>query len=239
MSIRHILCRKVRRFAAAIALAFSLAVALSCPGLSAPSPTLEEIVESMTVAQSGLFEWAADVSMQFYIGSLLVPVRTKLFCRRPSKAALRFGSITIHPPGGFLLPDPMQFSDSKCYEVALTETRIADGIPSYTLEARPKDPKQHTWRFTVNGSTWLIYRAYAHSGMDESDLHIVYKNMGARIWVPASISGSGVLVLKDSLPPLIAASLVSLAGKQGVKYRVTLENHRVNGGVPDSVFKKD
>ena len=201
-------------------------------------PEAQEIIARMVDAQKNLREWSAAVDMRLTIGSLTIPVSTTIFCRRPDKVALKFIGITIHPPGGFLLPDPLQFQDSSEYAITVINSVLTGSALLYTLNARPLKSKtdQYQWQFVVQAGTWLITKAYVKSETEESEVRVTYYRHSDKCVLPQKLTGTGVLLLRTSLPPGPALWAVDQAGKLGVAYEVTLSEYSINAGLPRKIF---
>jgi len=218
-----------------------LEAAAPLPNSGLPNPGLpeaQEIIARMVDAQKNLREWSAAVDMRLTIGSLTIPVSTTIFCRRPDKVALKFIGITIHPPGGFLLPDPLQFQDSSEYAITVINSVLTGSALLYTLNARPLKSKtdQYQWQFVVQAGTWLITKAYVKSETEESEVRVTYYRHSDKCVLPQKLTGTGVLLLRTSLPPGPALWAVDQAGKLGVAYEVTLSEYSINAGLPRKIF---
>lgn len=202
-------------------------------------PDAQEIISKMVEAQKNLREWSADVDMRLTIGSLAIPVSTKIFCRRPDKVALKFIGITIRPPGGFLLPDPLQFQDAAEYHITVVKSEVAGNSLLYTLHAQSlkSATDQYQWHFIVRAETWLITRAIVTSATESSEVRVTYYHHSDKCAVPQKITGTGVLLLRSSLPPGPALWAVDQAGKHGVSFEVTLSEYSINAGLPKNIFK--
>lgn len=202
-------------------------------------PNAQEIIAKMVESQKNLREWSANVDMRLTIGSLTVPISTTIFCRRPDKVALKFIGITIYPPGGFLLPDPLQFQDSSEYDMTVIDYTVTGNALLYTLNARPlkANTDQYQWQFIVQAGTWLITKAYVTSATEESEVRVTYYHHSAGCVLPQKLTGTGVLLLRASLPPGPALWAVNQAGKHGVAFEVTLSEYSINAGLPKNMFK--
>lgn len=201
-------------------------------------PDAQEIIAKMIEAQKNLREWSAEVDMRLTIGSLNIPISTKIFCRRPDKVALKFIGITINPPGGFLLPDPVQFQDSSEYAMTVTNYTVTGNAMLYTLNARPlkSNTDQYQWQFVVRVGTWLITKAYVTSVTEESEVRVTYYHHSDKCVLPLHLAGTGVLLLRASLPPGPALWAVDQAGKRGVAFEVALSDYSINAGLPKNIF---
>lgn len=201
-------------------------------------PDAQEIIAKMVEAQKNLREWSAAVDMRLTIGSLTIPISTRIFCRRPDKVALKFVGITINPPGGFLLPDPVQFQDSSEYAMTVTNYTVTGNALLYTMNARPlkSNADQYQWQFVVQAGTWLITKAYVTSATEESEVRVAYYHHSDKCVLPLKITGTGVLLLRASLPPGPTLWAVDQAGKHGVAFEVALSEYSINAGLPKGIF---
>lgn len=223
----------------ALSVMTSALFALKPAALARPVATADELIGRMIEAQKSLRQWSAKAAIHVRVGSFSLPVNTRVYCRRPDEIALRFVGITMRPTGGFLLPDPLMFAGSSQYDMQLTGVETSGGVTLYTLTAQPKPKKaEYSWRFTVDGSTWQITRAQASKNGEQTDLRVTYALLPGNIRLPSVIRGSGILLLREALPPTLVNMVDGAAGKEGVSYTVTLSEYEVNEGVPANVFGK-
>lgn len=223
----------------ALSVMTSALVAIEPAAHARPAATAEELIGRMIEAQKSLRQWSAKAAIHVRVGSFSLPVNTRVYCRRPDQIALRFIGITMRPTGGFLLPDPLLFAGSSQYDMQLAGVETSGGVSLYTLTAQPKaKTAEYSWRFIVDGGTWQIAGAQASKNGEQTELRVTYAVLPGNVHLPSVIRGSGILLLREALPPGLVNMVEGAAGKEGVSYTVTLSEYEVNDGVPANVFGK-
>ncbi|GEM_PF-5411059 len=197
--------------------------------------TATQIWEKMLLAQSGLKDFTARVSLSSKLGILPLPkLSGEISTKRPSQVQATMAGVTFTPQHPYLFPDPLQFTGTgyhltlvDCEETADATIFVIDVTPTST-EAQPL-----SMRFWISSSNWLIFRSdMSIPGGGRTIMDAEYIQAAPNAWVPTKLSGTGGLLLADLLPPSgLGKLLASLLNSDHVEFTAILSEHQVNIGL--------
>ncbi len=228
-----------------VGLAFLAGIAPAASMLStlAASPTVPgaaQILENMVVAQRGLLDFTANVTLRIDLPlAKLVPLSFKLYSKRPNKVKAVWSGVSLLPRRGLFFPDPAQFTAGG-YSLVVAGLEKDHGRARYILDVTPEaalgEPLR--WRFWIDGATWLIVRARMTDPLGEqSTLEADYMQLGEACWVPARMRGKGAMLLLDFFPYLGLGWLEqNTRFMENLEFTAIFRDHRVNAGLEDAFF---
>ena len=231
----------------ACALAFGLLLLAAGTLAAQPGPTASEVLRRVRGEFEKVRDYTADIAATVDVpGIKAPPMKAKLYFKKPDKVHLESAGFAMLPRDAVAY-NPSAFSEDM-FDAVLQGEEIVGGVKCLKVKLLAKSDTIRLQRVTlcVDPARWLVLKMSTDPSQGGSaEIVLTYAFIDNAYFLPATISltmanpsGARRQGMKQHTAPTAPAS-PSDAEKRKATVRLVYSNHRVNKGIPDSIFHKD
>jgi outer membrane lipoprotein-sorting protein len=231
----------------ACAIAFGLLLLAAGTVAAQPAPTAGEVLRRVRAEFEKVRDYTADIAATVDVpGIKAPPMKAKLYFKKPDKVHLESTSFAMLPRDAVAY-NPSAFSEDM-FDAVLQGEEMVGGVKCLKVKLLAKSDTIRLQRVTlfVDPARWLVLKMTTDPSQGGSaDILLTYAFIDNAHFLPATIvltmanpSAPRRQGMKQQAAPTAPAS-PSDAEKRKATVRLVYSNHRVNKGIPDSIFHKD
>ena len=221
-----------------------LFLALAAPLAAQQGATAGEVLKRVRAEFEKVRDYTADIGAVADIpGVKTPPMKAKLYFKKPDRVHLEARGFAMLPRD-VVTYNPMAFSEGQ-FDAVLQGEDVVGGVKCLKVKLLAKSDTIRLQRVTlfVDPSRWLILKMVTDPSQGASaEVVLSYAYIDNAYFLPSTISLMMANPTGFRRPgfkgPAAAAAPADMEKRKGT-VQLTYTNHRVNKGIPDSIFLND